>query len=117
MVSTYCLTPKTHQKVPTIVVFLLKKLCPFHFHHCKLYSHHSLPFPTTSSRHVKAIKDGSFQNLDVANHLLYVYVKSKNLSHACKLFDEMPHKDVRTWTILVSTFARVGSNGACVGTF
>ncbi|KAG8487199.1 hypothetical protein CXB51_020770 [Gossypium anomalum] len=117
MVSTYCLTPKTHLEIPTIVVFLLKKLSPFHFHHCKFYSHHSLPFLRTSSLHVKAIKDGSFQNLDVANHLLNVYVKSKNLNHACKLFDEMPHRDVRTWTILVSTFAHVGSNGAALELF
>ncbi|XWS58831.1 hypothetical protein CRYUN_Cryun08bG0067700 [Craigia yunnanensis] len=52
-----------------------------------------------------------------SNHLLNIYVKSKNLSHARKLFDEMSQRDVRTWTILVSTFARVGSNGIVLELF
>ncbi|XWS42932.1 hypothetical protein CRYUN_Cryun16bG0056200 [Craigia yunnanensis] len=116
MFSTY-LNPKKHLKTPTIFLFLFKKIAPFNFHQCKCYSHQSLPLPTANSLHAKAIKDGSFQNLDVANHLINVYGKSKNVSHARKLFDEMSQRDVRTWTILVSTFARVGSNGIVLELF
>ncbi|XVF56449.1 hypothetical protein PTKIN_Ptkin06aG0121400 [Pterospermum kingtungense] len=111
------LNPKKYLNNPTVSLFLAKKIAPFSFHQCDYYSHQSLPLSTTKSLHAKAIKDGSFQNLDVANHLFTVYAKSKCLSHARKLFDEMSLRDVRTWTIVVSAFARVGSNGVVLKLF
>ncbi|XVF30331.1 hypothetical protein REPUB_Repub16aG0047900 [Reevesia pubescens] len=117
MFPTYT-NPAKHLKNPTIFQFLLKKIvAPFNFHQCKFYSHQSYPLPTIYSLHAKALKDGSLENLDVANHLLNIYVKSKSLSNARKLFDEMSQRDVRTWTILVSTLARVGSNGIVLELF
>lgn len=111
------LNTKTHLKNPTVIHFLVKNLPPFHFHQCHYYPHQFSPLSTTNSLHAKAVKDGSFQNLDVTNHILTTYVKSNSLSHARKLFDEMPLRDVRTWTILVSAFARVGSNGVVLKLF
>ncbi|KAF5745887.1 putative pentatricopeptide repeat-containing protein [Tripterygium wilfordii] len=58
--------------------------------------------------HAQSVKDGSLQNLSMNNYLLDLYVKSSNLHCAHKLFDEMPTQDVRSWTILVSGFARNG---------
>lgn len=59
--------------------------------------------------HAKAVKDGTVLSLNVANYLLSLYVKSHNFGYAHKLFDEMPGRDVRSWTILISGLARTGS--------
>ncbi|GKV02382.1 hypothetical protein SLEP1_g14823 [Rubroshorea leprosula] len=67
--------------------------------------------------HAKVIKVGSLQNLDMGNHILNLYVKSQNLGHAQKVFDDMLNRDVRTWTILISGFARVSSGGTVLKLF
>ncbi|WRX25112.1 Pentatricopeptide repeat - like 10 [Theobroma cacao] len=123
------ITPLTMQTLPRAAVIkcvpkspqifcLLKKLPPFNFHQCKFYSRQPLLLSSNDSLlHAKAIKNGSFQNLDVASYLLHLYGKSKCLSDARKVFDEMSQRDVRTWTILVSSFARAGSNGIVLELF
>lgn len=58
--------------------------------------------------HAKAVKDGTFRCLNVTNYLLSLLAKSHNFTDARKLFDEMLHRDVRSWTILISGFARSG---------
>ncbi|KAK7295181.1 hypothetical protein RJT34_18086 [Clitoria ternatea] len=60
--------------------------------------------------HAHFIKNGCLQTLNLANYLLTRYVKSTNLDHAHKLFDEILHKNTQTWTILISGFARAGSS-------
>lgn len=67
--------------------------------------------------HAKAVKDGTVRSLNVANYLLSLYVKSHNFGNANKLFDEIPHRDVRSWTILISGLARTGSFGMVLGLF
>lgn len=59
--------------------------------------------------HGKALKNGSVNQLHVSNHLLNLYVKSFDLVTAHKMFDEIAGRDVRSWTILISGFARTGS--------
>ncbi|KAL5834379.1 hypothetical protein ACOSQ3_013958 [Xanthoceras sorbifolium] len=60
--------------------------------------------------HANLIKNGSLlQNLQVGNRLLNLYVVYLNFNCAHKLFDEMLDRDVRTWTVLLSGSARVGS--------
>ncbi|KAI3746124.1 hypothetical protein L6452_08546 [Arctium lappa] len=59
--------------------------------------------------HATVIKNGSIQQLHVSNYFLNLYVKSTNLTFAHQLFDEMPERDVRSWTILISGFSRNGS--------
>ncbi|XP_042483508.1 pentatricopeptide repeat-containing protein At2g03880, mitochondrial-like [Macadamia integrifolia] len=58
--------------------------------------------------HSQAVKNGSAQHREVGNHLLNLYVKCANLDQAQKLFDEIPNRDVRTWTILITGFAQLG---------
>ncbi|KAL3520535.1 hypothetical protein ACH5RR_018684 [Cinchona calisaya] len=67
-------------------------------------------FPLSQSDvvHCKALKNGSSQYLNVGNSILDLYVKNHNLANAQKLFDEMPQRDVRSWTILISGFSRFG---------
>lgn len=72
---------------------------------------------TLQTLHGKVIKDGSVVGLDVRNYILSLYAKFKDLGAAQKVFDEMTERDVRTWTILVSGFARIGSFRAGVDSF
>ncbi|CAL8166973.1 unnamed protein product [Prunus armeniaca] len=58
--------------------------------------------------HAKSVKNGSLDNLDVRNYVTSLYVKSNKLDYAHKLFGESPDRDVRSWTILISGFARIG---------
>ncbi|KAM3237212.1 hypothetical protein T459_13169 [Capsicum annuum] len=59
--------------------------------------------------HSKKIKDGSAHNsCSISNYILNLYTKSNQLASAQKLFDEIPQRDVRTWTILISGFAQFG---------
>ncbi|XP_057960986.1 putative pentatricopeptide repeat-containing protein At3g23330 [Malania oleifera] len=67
--------------------------------------------------HAKAIKNGSSQKLGVSNNILSLYVKSKNLEHAQRMFDEITGKDVRSWTILISGFARIRSHRLALDLF
>ncbi|GAB4835389.1 hypothetical protein Ancab_000299 [Ancistrocladus abbreviatus] len=58
--------------------------------------------------HAKLIKYGSVGDLDVGNYMLSLYVRFRYLSAGQNLFDEMLDRDVRTWTTLISGFARIG---------
>ncbi|KAJ4966278.1 hypothetical protein NE237_018127 [Protea cynaroides] len=59
--------------------------------------------------HAQAIKNGSAQHQQVGNHLLNLYVKCSDLGQAQKLFDDITNRDVRSWTILITGFAKLGS--------
>ncbi|CAN6587144.1 unnamed protein product [Malus baccata var. baccata] len=72
------------------------------------FPNESLPV-TPVTLHAKSVKNGTLDSLDVRNYVTSLYVKSSNLAYAHKLFDESPDRDVRSWTILISGFARVGS--------
>lgn len=56
--------------------------------------------------HSKLIKKGSLQQ--EGSYLLNLYIKSRLVGDAHKLFDEIPQRDVRTWTIMISGFAQNG---------
>ncbi|KAM0992497.1 hypothetical protein ACFX13_010900 [Malus domestica] len=82
------------------------------FQHCGYQSRAVGDFPNESlpvTLHAKSVKNGTLDSLDVRNYVTSLYVKSSNLAYAHKLFDESPDRDVRSWTILISGFARVGS--------
>lgn len=61
---------------------------------------------TTHFIHSKLIKKGSLQQ--EGSYLLNLYIKSRLVGDAHKLFDEIPQRDVRTWTIMISGFAQNG---------
>ncbi|XP_059628666.1 putative pentatricopeptide repeat-containing protein At3g23330 [Cornus florida] len=67
--------------------------------------------------HAKVMKNGSVQQLQVGNYVLNLYVKSQNLGHAQKMFDEIPGRDVRSWTILISGFTRIGLSEMALDVF
>ncbi|KAM7253131.1 hypothetical protein ACFE04_025749 [Oxalis oulophora] len=63
---------------------------------------HIRAFKHGKSIHSHLIKQGCFQNVFIANNLMSMYVDFKLLGDAQKLFDEMPHRNVVTWTSLIS---------------
>ena len=66
--------------------------------------------PPLGTLHALSVKNGSLQTLNSANYLLTLYVKSSNMDHARKLFDEIPQRNTQKWTILISGFSRAGSS-------
>ncbi|XP_048236130.1 putative pentatricopeptide repeat-containing protein At3g13770, mitochondrial [Ricinus communis] len=58
-----------------------------------------------------------YNNLTVANKLLYVYVHHKCLTDAYALFDEMPQKNPVSWSIMIGGFVKVGEFMQCYKTF
>ncbi|KAI3518146.1 hypothetical protein L1887_06572 [Cichorium endivia] len=67
--------------------------------------------------HATVIKNGAANHLHVSNYILSSYVKSSNLTFAHQLFDEIPVRDVRSWTILISGFSRTGSHKHALALF
>ncbi|KMT14754.1 hypothetical protein BVRB_4g075200 [Beta vulgaris subsp. vulgaris] len=63
---------------------------------------------TLKTLHGRLIKNASIVDLDVGNYVLSVYAKLKDLGSAQKVFDEISERNVRTWTVLVSGYARTG---------
>ncbi|KAL5566741.1 hypothetical protein UlMin_029905 [Ulmus minor] len=81
----------------------------FEFHHFHSSTERHFPEKLQAhTLHAKVVKEGTFPSLNVGNYLLSLCVKSQNFDHARQLFDEIPDRDVRTWTILISGLARVG---------
>lgn len=80
-----------------------------------------LPNPTSEISlgiaHATVIKNAAISYLQVSNYLLSLYVKFTNLTLAHQLFDEIPQRDVRSWTILISGFSRTGSHNLALGLF
>ncbi|KAI3459147.1 hypothetical protein Pfo_015810 [Paulownia fortunei] len=74
--------------------------------HLVCYS--SFPHFNPQAYHSTLIKNGSTHILNVVNYLLTLYLKKSDSEYARKLFDEIPERDVRTWTILISGFCRYG---------
>ncbi|KAJ4850927.1 hypothetical protein Tsubulata_044426 [Turnera subulata] len=53
----------------------------------------------------------------VSNHLVNLYVKCGDLGVARELFDEMPVRNVVSWTALVSGYAQQGREAECLSLF
>ncbi|XP_004512264.1 pentatricopeptide repeat-containing protein At4g13650-like [Cicer arietinum] len=59
--------------------------------------------------HAKLIITQCISQTHLANTLLSFYSKSANFRHAHQLFDKMPHRNVVTWTTLISSHLKNGS--------
>ncbi|PIN01830.1 hypothetical protein CDL12_25653 [Handroanthus impetiginosus] len=73
-----------------------------------LASYCSFPHFNTHPYHSALIKSGFTHILHFSNHLLALYLKNSDSDNARKLFDEIPQRDVRTWTMLISGLSRYG---------
>ncbi|KAF3785993.1 Pentatricopeptide repeat-containing protein [Nymphaea thermarum] len=62
-------------------------------------------------------KLGLEHDLFLNNNLLSLYVKCFDIVHASKLFDEMPKKDVVSWTGMISAYVKCGENEKAIGLF
>ncbi|KAJ4966353.1 hypothetical protein NE237_018202 [Protea cynaroides] len=58
--------------------------------------------------HLQIIKNGLVGDLFLPNTLITMYVRTGHLVAAHKLFDEMPGRNVVTWTCLISGYAKLG---------
>ncbi|CAL5097757.1 unnamed protein product [Urochloa decumbens] len=58
--------------------------------------------------HCVALKRGFDQSMLVGNALVHLYASSMSFSDARKVFNEMPDRDVVSWTTLVDGYARGG---------
>ncbi|KAM7277460.1 hypothetical protein ACFE04_019326 [Oxalis oulophora] len=58
--------------------------------------------------HAHLSKFGPKSQLETENALVDMYSKFDNLEAACKVFDEMTHRDVISWNSLISGYVRVG---------
>ncbi|XP_023545881.1 putative pentatricopeptide repeat-containing protein At3g23330 [Cucurbita pepo subsp. pepo] len=70
-----------------------------------LENYHSSNDSLPNTLHAMMVKNGSI--FESRKFILSSYVKSEKLNDARKVFDEMPSRDVLTWTVLISGFARV----------
>ncbi|GFQ03520.1 pentatricopeptide repeat-containing protein at5g66520 [Phtheirospermum japonicum] len=59
--------------------------------------------------HGMVMKNGSLFNLYVANSLINMYAVFARVNDAHRVFDEMPERDVFSWTSLLSAFAKDGN--------
>ncbi|KAK2967921.1 hypothetical protein RJ640_010531 [Escallonia rubra] len=58
--------------------------------------------------HAKLVKQALFSSLYLRNNLLNMYAKCSHLPDALKLFDEMTHKNVVSWTAVIVGFIQKG---------
>ncbi|KAG6715456.1 hypothetical protein I3842_05G254000 [Carya illinoinensis] len=67
--------------------------------------------------HSPIIKLGLQRDLYLNNHLLYLYAKCFGVGNARYFFDEMPYKDVVSWTGILSACVRNGNHAQALELF
>ncbi|XP_062181089.1 putative pentatricopeptide repeat-containing protein At3g47840 [Phragmites australis] len=65
-------------------------------------------FPHAAALHAFAIRSSAVSSVFVSTALADAYAKAGRLGLALKVFDEMPCKNVVSWTTLVASLARAG---------
>ncbi|KAL2227893.1 UNVERIFIED_CONTAM: putative pentatricopeptide repeat-containing protein [Sesamum indicum] len=107
--NTYC-SHQQNRPLPARLVFCTTRtgiINPNHkIKHLVCYS--TFSHFNAQACHSTLIKNGSTRTLHLINYLLSLYLRNSDSHHARKLFDEIPERDVRTWTILISGFSRYG---------
>ncbi|XP_020230155.1 pentatricopeptide repeat-containing protein At1g71420 [Cajanus cajan] len=68
--------------------------------------------------HYMLHKDPTFQNdLFLTNHIINMYCKCGHLAYARHVFDQMSHRNVVSWTALISGYAQSGLIRECFSLF
>ncbi|CAN6466644.1 unnamed protein product [Victoria cruziana] len=67
--------------------------------------------------HSLVLKLGLEYDLFLNNNLLSLYVKCYDIIHARKLFDEMPEKDIVSWTGMISAYVKNEENEKAIALF
>ncbi|KAK8462444.1 hypothetical protein SEVIR_1G209000v4 [Setaria viridis] len=62
----------------------------------------------TATAHAAAVKAGHAADVFLSNHLIVSYAGSGLLEAARRVFDEMPHRNLVSWSALISCCARAG---------
>ena len=57
--------------------------------------------------HSPVVKMGFHEDMFLSNNLLSLYAKCFGVAHARQLFDEMPCRDVASWTIVMSAYGKI----------
>lgn len=62
----------------------------------------------TTLLHGLIVKLGFGSNVFVMNALLHVYASCGSMGHACKVFDEIPERNVVSWNSMIDGYCRMG---------
>ncbi|MCL7023001.1 hypothetical protein MKW94_003448 [Papaver nudicaule] len=68
----------------------------------------TLDFNHGKALHAKLMKESLLSSLFLHNHLLNMYVKWGDTETACKLFDEMTHRNVVSWSSIIAGLVQQG---------
>lgn len=77
----------------------------------------SLSINQGQSLHSHLIKLGICSDTYIANNLISMYGSFNYQSHAHNLFDEMPHRNVASWTTLISNYTHHGNENEALRVF
>lgn len=69
------------------------------------------------SLHAVAIKLGYESNIIISNHILNMYAKCGHIEFARQLFDEMPERNVVSWSAMISGYDQTGKSLEAVKLF
>ncbi|KAB1223964.1 hypothetical protein CJ030_MR2G026923 [Morella rubra] len=67
--------------------------------------------------HCLAVRTGFVANLYVGSSLISLYGKCAELEHACRVFEEMPVRNVVSWTAMIAAFAQEWQVDVCLELF
>ncbi|KAL6970432.1 Pentatricopeptide repeat-containing protein [Sarracenia purpurea var. burkii] len=85
---------------------------------CALKASGSLQFPVTGKQlHGLAVKDGQINDVFVACSAFDMYCKTGLRDHACKMFDEMPERNIVIWNAYISNSVLDGQPHSAISAF
>ncbi|KAK2976340.1 hypothetical protein RJ640_014171 [Escallonia rubra] len=67
--------------------------------------------------HCKLITSGFHPDVYLNNHLITMYYKFNRINDARKLFDQMPERNLISWTTLISSYSQLGLSEEALNTF
>ncbi|KAK9065857.1 hypothetical protein SSX86_015259 [Deinandra increscens subsp. villosa] len=85
----------------------------------KIIKNHTLNRALESGKrlHAHLIINGLARSTHVASKLIDFYIKCRQIQDARKVFDEIPERNARRWSVLVGAYARHGYHQDAMGVF